>query len=77
MSKPTKKRNNYNEDILIALNERWGYSIDYIRKSLRGDRVGVMPDTLIKEYKKLVIASKKIQETAKKALQEKVNNLNQ
>ena len=77
MSKPTKKRNNYNEDILIALNERWGYSIDYIRKSLRGDRVGVMPDTLIKEYKKLVIASKKIQETAKKALQEKANNLNQ
>ena len=77
MSKPTKKRNNYNEDILRALNERWGYSIDYIRKSLRGDRVGVMPDTLIKEYKKLVIASKKIQETAKKALQEKANNLNQ
>jgi hypothetical protein len=76
MSKTTKKRNNYNEDILEALNEKWGYSIDYIRKSLRGDRVGVMPDKLIKEYKKLVIEDKKIKEAAKKTLQDKANKLN-
>ncbi len=69
MSKLTTKRNNFNEDILNLLINRYGYSIDYIRKSLRGDRVGIMPDTLIKEYKKLESASKK-------ALQEKANNLN-
>lgn len=77
MSKSTKKRINYNEDILDLLKERYGYSIDYIRKSLRGDRVGVMPDTLIKEYKKLEIADKKIKSEAKKALLDKANKLNQ
>lgn len=66
MSKPTKKRINYNTDILIELKNRYGYSLDFIRKSLRGDRVGEMPDTLMKEYKALANAAKSaIQETAK------------
>lgn len=69
MSKRTKKRINFNPDILNLLKDRYDFSIDYIRKSLRGDRVGIMPDTLIKEYKELEAA-------AKKALQEKANNLN-
>jgi len=69
MNKTTKKRINFNEDILNILEKRYGYSIDYIRKSLRGDRVGEMPDVLIKEYRKLATA-------AKKAVQEKANNLN-
>ena len=69
MDKPTKKRNNYNEDILNALNAKYGYSIDYIRKSLRKDRQGLMPDTLIKEYKQLEAA-------AKKTIEEKAKNLN-
>ncbi len=70
MNKPTTKRINFNEDILNLLRDRYGYSIDYIRKSLRGDRVGVMPDRLIKEYKKLESASKK-------ALLQQANNLSQ
>lgn len=69
MNKPTKKRINFNEDILNILKKRYGYSLDYIRKSLRGDRVGIMPDTLIKEYKNL-------ENAAKKAIQEKAENLN-
>lgn len=51
MSKPTKKRTVYNTDILMKLESKYGFTIDYIRKALRGDRVGEMPDTLIKEYK--------------------------
>jgi hypothetical protein len=70
MNKRTKKRNNYNEDILNALCVKYGYSIDYIRKSLRGDREGLMPDTLKKEYKSLEAA-------AKKTIIEKANELNQ
>jgi hypothetical protein len=69
MSKLTTKRTMFNTDILYLLKERYDYSLDYIRKSLRGDRVGTMPDILIKEYKQLESA-------AKKAMQEKVNNLN-
>ena len=70
MHKPTKKRINYNEDILNALHAKYGYSIDYIRKSLRGDREGIMPDTLTKEYKQLDAA-------AKKTIQQKANELHQ
>ena len=66
MSKPTKKKAVYNTDILATLGKRYGYSIDFIRKALRGDRVGEMPDTLIKEYKALDNAAKSaIQETEK------------
>lgn len=77
MNKPTKKRSKYNEQVLVALKEKHGYSIDYIRKSLRGDRVGFIPDKLKKEYKKLVKEADTINEIAKKALQKKANNLNQ
>jgi hypothetical protein len=58
MDKPTKKRTNYNEGILNVLRERYGYSLTYIRMSLRGDRKGEMPDKIIKEYKALDNASK-------------------
>ncbi len=75
MSKPTKKRNNYNEDILTALHNKYGYSVDYIRKSLRKDREGIMPDILIKEYNKLLKADEIIKAAAKKELQEKTNNI--
>lgn len=68
MSKPTKKRTSYNTDILDTLEKRYGYSVDYIRKALRGDRVGEMPDTLKKEYKVLENASKS-------AIQDKAESL--
>lgn len=76
MSESTKKRINYNEDVLNLLKERYGYSLDYIRKSLRGDRVGIMPDTLIKEYRKLVKEDKILKDAVKKQLQEKAKDLN-
>lgn len=69
MNKSSKKRINFNQDILSILQKRYGYSLDYIRKSLKGDRVGIMPDTLIKEYNKLESASKK-------AIQQKEKDLN-
>ncbi|MCT3673608.1 hypothetical protein HZQ94_10460 [Elizabethkingia anophelis] len=68
MDKPTKKRNNYNEGILIVLKEKYGYSIDYIRKSLRGDRVGEMPDLIKKDYSAL-------EKEATKAIKEKAEHL--
>lgn len=68
MSKPTKKRTVYNTDILTKLENRYGFTVDYIRKALRGDRVGEMPDTLKKEYKAMEIA-------AKAAIQEKAESL--
>lgn len=58
MSKSNKKINNYNTDVLKALEDMYGYSTDYIRKSLRGDRTGVMPDNIKASYKKLDKASK-------------------
>ncbi|MFD2566109.1 hypothetical protein [Pseudotenacibaculum haliotis] len=57
MSKPTKNRINFNEDALIILKKRFGYSLDYIRKCIRGDREGLMPDTIKKEYKVLTKAA--------------------
>lgn len=62
MNKSIKKRQNYNEDILLLLQKKFGYSIDYIRKALRGDRMGIMPDIIKKEYKVLLV---KINETLK------------
>jgi hypothetical protein len=53
MNKSKKKRTYYNQSILLVIQERYGYSLDYIRKSLRGDRTGILPDKLIEEYKKL------------------------
>ncbi len=50
MSKKSKIRQNYNPDILEIIKERYGFSIDYIRKSLRGDRVGLLPEKIKKEY---------------------------
>ena len=56
----------YNEDFLTAIHDKYGVSIDYIRKSIRGDRTGIMPDKIKAEYKSLESAQKKIIETFKK-----------
>ena len=50
MDKETKKRISYNAEILILMKEKWDVSIDYVRKCLRGDRVGIMPDRIVKDY---------------------------
>lgn len=70
MDKTNKKRKNYNTEILNVLSSRYGYSIDFIRKSLRGDRVGEMPDVLKKEYKIL-------ENESNQAIKSKAESLNQ
>ena len=74
MHKPTKKRNNYNEDIPIKLYEMYGYSKDYIRKCLRDDRVGIMPDKIKKSYKELENAAKEAIQKAVISEQNAVKN---
>lgn len=68
MNKSNKKRTYYNQSILLVIQERYGYSLDYIRKSLRGDRIGILPDKLVEEYKKL-------EQEANQAINNKANKL--
>ena len=56
-NKTTTKKRNYNAEALLILQRRYGYSMNYIQKSLRGDRVGTMPDVLIREYNQLAHVS--------------------
>ncbi|WP_102980150.1 hypothetical protein [Chryseobacterium scophthalmum] len=66
MDKTTQKKTSYNRVILNVLSDKYGYSVDYIRKCLRGDRTGLMPDELKKEYNSLEKeANKAIEEKAK------------
>ena len=76
MDKTKQKRKTYNTGILNVLSEKFGYTEDYIRKSLRGDRTGIMPDKLKKEYKILEKDANALEKESKKNLQEKANNLN-
>ncbi|GIZ10249.1 hypothetical protein [Flavobacterium sp. UMI-01] len=59
MNKSNKKRSNYNEEALEALKKKYGYSLDYIRKCLRGDRTGLMADAIKSDYNESVKASTK------------------
>lgn len=51
MNKETKKKNNYNTEILNRLQEKYGLSLRFMRMSLSGDRSSEMSDTVKKEYK--------------------------
>ncbi len=75
MNKAKQKRENYNTDILIVLQNKYGYSLDYIRKSLRGDRVGFVPDQLKKEYKALEAEALKLEKESQEKLQTLANNI--
>lgn len=60
MSKSKQKtRTYYHEDVIIILHNKYGFTKDYIRKSIRGDRVGIIPDKLKSEYHEMNNASKK------------------
>ena len=67
IDKLMKKKNIYNGKILEALEKEFGFSIDYIRKSLRGDRSGIMPDKICARYKSL-------DNVASKAIENEMNN---
>ena len=68
MDKNKKTKPSYNQDVLKIIKERHGYSYDYIRKSIRGDRVGIICDMLKAEYQKL-------NNESKKAIENKLNKL--
>lgn len=53
MNKGTKKKQNYkqyNGDAIEALVKKYDLSAYYIRQSINGNRVGIVPDKLKKEY---------------------------
>jgi len=71
MSKTKEKKNtkaNYDSDVINTLKEIHGYTAHYIRMSIRGDRVGIMPDRIKKEYHSMANA-------ALKARKEKLNQI--
>ena len=75
MSKNIKSKPSYNQDVLKIIKEKHGYSYDYIRKSIRGDRVGIISDLIKSEYKRLDNEYKIVRESQTNRLKrEKDNN---
>ncbi len=69
MSKPTKKSIKYNASVLATLNERYDVGLDFIRKSIRGDRNGTLSEVIKKEYLQLNNAAEKaVKDTLDKQL---------
>lgn len=68
MSKAKQKRPIYNEVIISALKEKYGFTSSYIRMSIRGDRTGTIPIKIQEEYKQL-------EREAKQAVNKKINEL--
>lgn len=68
MNKGTKKAeyNQHNADAINALVEKFGLSAYYIRQSVNGNRDGVVPDKIRKEYK---VLCKQLDEVKKKTVQ--------
>ena len=58
MSESTKKRNNYNTDVVNTLASKYGVSSRYVTMSLNGDRKSATSETILREYNKLVKAIK-------------------
>ncbi len=53
MDKNKTNRNKYNHLVVNKLADKHNISKSYVRKSLKGDRTGILPDLIIKEYKEL------------------------
>ena len=70
MDKTNKKskRRIYNQDVIDSLQKMHGYTAHYIRMSIRGDRVGIMPERIKKQYHQMANA-------AEKAKEEKLNQI--
>ncbi|KMQ68293.1 hypothetical protein [Chryseobacterium koreense] len=69
MNKGTKKKAEYsqhNVDAIQALVEKFGLSAYYIRQSVNGNRKGVVPDRIKKEYK---IICKQLEDAKNKTVQ--------
>jgi hypothetical protein len=70
MDKNIKTKPSYNQDVLKIIKIRYGYSYDYIRKSIRGDRSGEISDMIKTEYNKLNNEAKKAIELKTKELKD-------
>ncbi|MFD2941383.1 hypothetical protein [Flavobacterium notoginsengisoli] len=63
-----KPKHIYNQDIIKIIQSRHSCSADYIRKSIRGDRVGSISKIIKAEYNKL-------NNEAIKAIKKQINKL--
>ncbi len=75
MDKNIKSQPGYNQEVLKIIKEKHGYSYDYIRKSIRGDRTGIICDIIKAEYKRLDNEYKIVRESQAKRLREEQNKL--
>lgn len=48
-----KKYAKYNPLVIEDVAKKYGFSSGYVRAALRGDRTGVMADSIIKTYKEM------------------------
>ena len=54
-----KSRNNYNQDFINALSEKYGVSLYFVRLSIRGERTSRTSESIKKEYAELMQPVKK------------------
>lgn len=75
MRKNIKSQPSYNQEVLKIIKEKHGYSYDYIRKSIRGDRTGIICDMIKAEYKRLDNEYKIVRESQAKRLRDEQSKL--
>lgn len=64
MDKETKKKPKYNQDAINALIAKYGYGSYYFRQCISGNKKGVLPDEIKKEYQGLCKAIEAAKTTA-------------
>lgn len=57
-----KKRNEYNQVVIVQLSKKYSITEDYVRKCLSGVRDNMTADAIKKDYNKAVVALRKVQE---------------
>lgn len=57
-----KKRNEYNQVVIVQLSKKYKITEDYVRKCLSGVRDNQTADAVKKDYHKAVVALKKVEE---------------
>lgn len=62
-----KSRNNYNQDFINALSEKYGVSTYFVRLSIRGERTSRTSESIKKEYASLMQPVKKQVEEFRKS----------
>lgn len=60
MGKAKQNKSVYNNTIIAELTVKYGFTRNYILKSIRGERVGSIPIKIQEEYKKLETVSNQL-----------------